>query len=246
MPNEVAWQSLATALSNLTRLTHLVLTELCISHPSHPSPLHTIAPCLSTLLSLRKLRLSSSGYCTAYGGAHNSAQGAQDTATYREVSEQLAAALGALTALEELTLQQLAPYLTVRECFVYLPPLTALHVLDLSALATQVPSTAQLQDAGPLVGMLSGMTNLLHLNLSGARVTSCAARRLLSESIPVLPALASLDVTDNTLPRDACTALAAQLGQGLLPRLQDMRLDGDCAELNKLVQGHVFASEVFS
>jgi hypothetical protein len=144
---------------------------------------------------------------------------AAGTAAHLSASEHLAAAIGALTSLNILSLSDL-PFLQEHTCHVHLTGLTALTRLTLTDLAPGLLHPGAPQDVGQaLVSMLAGMTRLSSLQVTDKKTSKRATLRVLSEAVPALPLLETLFLPAG-VDSDDCMALAHKIQAGSLERLR--------------------------
>lgn len=231
------WQALASALPEMQHLTYLILVGVTLPPEFEPQYMQTLASALSSLASLRKLRIS----CTVCAPHPITAHTVDRRSA---VSAHIAAAIGALTGLELLFLSDLHPLLTARDCHAHLHHLTGLthlHLVDLGAPGR--PPAEAADDGQALVGMLSGMTQLTYVRATDVHTSAAATSRFLSDAVPALPLLQTL-VLPEGVDEASCAMLAVQIQRGRLPDLKTIRTEGSSAgrvaELNYMADRDVF------
>lgn len=166
------WQALAAALPTLQSLTCLKLRDLLVPNKScDPACFHALAAGLSRLTSLRSLTITAHERTTFDPPDADVVEEGEEASDLREASAALACALGSLTGLTQLTLEDRGEqaFLCLDDCYLHLRSLSSLRALSLALedpdLDHEEPEDLRSQSgATPLGDMLSGMPGLVKLS----------------------------------------------------------------------------------
>lgn len=178
------WQALAAALPTLQTLTCLELRDLLVPNKScDPACFHALAAGISGLTSLRSLTITAHERTTFDPPDADVVEEGEEASDPREASAALACALGSLTGLTQLTLEDRGEqaFLCLDDCCLHLRSLSSLRALSL---ALEDPDLEEPEDlrsqsgATHLGDMLSGMPGLVKLSYwcTGCReLVSCTS-----------------------------------------------------------------------